>query len=38
MLFDEQKYKVTFNKNEAESKMENPIHSFGETNLVLQLA
>ena len=26
-----------FNKNETESKMENPTHSFRETNLVLQL-
>ena len=29
--------KINFNKNEAESKMENPTHSFKETNLVLQL-
>ena len=28
---------VSFNKNETESKMENPTHSFWETNLVLQL-
>ena len=28
----ERKYK--FNKNEAESKMENPTHSFRETNFV----
>ena len=26
-----------FNKNETESKMENPTHSFRETNLVIQL-
>ena len=25
-----------FNKNETESKMENPVHSFRETDLVLQ--
>ena len=28
---------INFNKNEAEFKMENPRHSFRETNLVLQL-
>ena len=28
---------VNFNKNETESKMENPTHSFRETNLALQL-
>ena len=28
---------INFNKNETESKMENPTHSFRETNLVLQL-
>ena len=28
---------VNFNKNETELKMENPTHSFRETNLVLQL-
>ena len=28
---------TNFNKNEAESKMENPTHSFRESNLVLQL-
>ena len=28
---------INFNKNETESKMENPTHSFGETNLALQL-
>ena len=28
---------VRFNKNKTESKMENPTHSFRETNLVLQL-
>ena len=28
---------VSFNKNETESKIENPTHSFWETNLVLQL-
>ena len=27
---------TNFNKNEKESKMENPPHSFRETNLVLQ--
>ena len=32
MHFVEQKYK-NFNKNETESKMENPRHSFRETNL-----
>ena len=32
MHFVEQKYK-NFNKNETESKMENPTHSFRETNL-----
>ena len=26
---------INFNKNEAELKMENPTHSFRETNLVL---
>ena len=31
----EQKY-INFNKNETESKMGNPTHSFRETNLVLQ--
>ena len=35
MHFVEQKY--TFNKNQTESKMENPTHSFREINLVLQL-
>ena len=28
---------INFNKNETESKMENPTHSFREMNLVLQL-
>ena len=28
---------VNFNKNETESKMENPTHSFRKTNLVLQV-
>ena len=28
---------INFNKNETESKMESPTHSFRETNLVLQL-
>ena len=28
---------VNFNKNETESKMENPTHSFRETNLAFQL-
>ena len=28
---------LIFNKNVTESKMENPTHSFKETNLVLQL-
>ena len=28
---------INFNKNETESKMENPTHSFRETNIVLQL-
>ena len=28
---------MNFNKNETESKMENPTHSFRETNLVLHL-
>ena len=28
---------INFNKNETESKMENPTHSFRETNFVLQL-
>ena len=28
--------KINFNKNEMESKMGNPTHSFRETNLVLQ--
>ena len=28
---------IDFNKNKTESKMENPTHSFTETNLVLQL-
>ena len=27
---------INFNKNETESKMENPAHRFRETNLVLQ--
>ena len=27
---------INFNKNETESQMENPIHSFRETNLTLQ--
>ena len=27
--------KINFNKNETRSKMENPTHSFRETNLVL---
>ena len=36
MHFVEQKYKL-YNKNETESKMENPTHSFRGTNLVLQL-
>ena len=35
MLFVEQKYK--FNKNEMESKMENPTDSFEVMNHVLQL-
>ena len=35
MHFVEQKYKL--NKNETESKMENPTHSFRETNLALKL-
>ena len=35
MNFVEQNIK--FNKNEMESKMENPTHSFRETDLVLQL-
>ena len=29
---------INFNKHETESKMENPPHTFTETNLVLQLA
>ena len=29
--------KLNFNKNETESKIENPTHSFGETRLLLQL-
>ena len=29
--------KLSFNKNGTESKMENPIQSFRQTNLVLQL-
>ena len=33
MYFVEQN--KNFNKNETESKMENPTHSFRETNLVL---
>ena len=28
---------INFNKNETESKMKNPAHSFRETNFVLQL-
>ena len=28
---------ISFNKNETESKMENPTQSFRETNLVVQL-
>ena len=28
---------INFNKNQRESKLENPLHSFWETNLVLQL-
>ena len=28
---------INFSKNEMESKMENPTHSFRETNVVLQL-
>ena len=28
---------INFNKNETESKMGNPAHSFSETHLVLQL-
>ena len=28
---------INFNKNKTESKMENPTHSFRETNFVLQL-
>ena len=28
---------MNFNKNETEAKIENPTHSFRETNLVLQL-
>ena len=28
---------INFNKSETELKMENPTHSFRETNLVLQL-
>ena len=35
MGFVEQKYK--FNKNGTESKIENPTHSFKDTNLVLEL-
>ena len=27
---------INFNKNEMQSKMENPTHNFRETNLVLQ--
>ena len=30
------KKNINFNKKETESKMENPTHSFRETNLVLQ--
>ena len=30
--------KINFNKNETESKIENPTHSFRETNIVLQLS
>ena len=29
--------KINFNKNETKRKMENPTHSFRETNLVIQL-
>ena len=29
--------KINFNKNETESKIENPTHNFREPNLVLQL-
>ena len=36
MRFVEQKYK-NFNKNETEAKVENPTHSFRETNLVPQI-
>ena len=28
---------INYNKNQTESKMENPTHSFKETNLVLEL-
>ena len=35
MLFVKQN--INFNKNETESKMENPTHSFRDMNLVLQL-
>ena len=35
MHFVEQKFKLY--RNETESKMENPTHSFRETNLMLQL-
>ena len=31
------KKNINFNKNEIESKTENPTHNFRETNLVLQL-
>ena len=37
MHFVEQKYKINFIKNEMESKMESPIHSFRQKNRVLQL-
>ena len=39
MHFVEEKYKLLIQKykNETESKMENPTHSFRETNLVFQL-
>ena len=36
MYFVEQRC-INFNKNEMESKMENPTQSFRKTNLVLQL-
>ena len=31
------KKNINFNKNETESKTENPLHNFRESNLVLQL-